>query len=255
MHTLRPDHGQSTTQGFWSVVKANITPEGRGVEAKFSEWWSEEHVPEYVARPGFSSGRLLTQANDAAPGGEGEHEYLAVYVVDTVATFNAALSAGPPWGAWQADIDRYLCDWERTYYRHLSVHEVSSSSGAHLAIVKVDFAGTDTGREAEFNDWYGNKHVPELCAHPGFHRAWRLEVEPDENDLGPRRQRYWAVYEVDTPADFKQARATRAESGIPAWDGLWADDLVNVEMSHYRLLSTVEHAEAVAKTEARGVTS
>jgi hypothetical protein len=199
-------------------------------------------MPEYVARAGFVSGRRLHLAGAAA-----SHEHLAVYEVESIAAFNEALAAGPPWGPWHAEIDRYVCDWERTYYRLLSLYEVDDRPGDHWVIVKVDFTEDSPRREAEFNDWYAGKHVPELCAHPGFHRAWRLVVEPDENDLGPRRQRYWAVWEVDAPEDFTNARARRAADGIPPWDGLWGQSLENVEMPSYELIDAVDHATAVAR--------
>jgi hypothetical protein len=247
MHTACPN--SELLPIVWAVVKANITDQGRPFETEFSTWWSNEHVPEYVARPGFISGRRLRLVDDASRATTTEHEYLAVYEVESAATFNAALAAGPAWGPWHLDIDRYVSDWERTYYRLLSVHEVDDAPGRTWAIVKADFAGGTAERENEFNEWYTNKHVPELCAHPGFHRAWRLMVTPDGNDLGPRRQQYWGVYEVDSPDHFKAARARRVESGIPPWDGLWADDLDNVEMSHYELIYSVDHQKALGEAE------
>jgi hypothetical protein len=249
VQTIRPHNGQP--DWFWAVVKANITDAGRSREAEFSDWWSQEHVPEYVARDGFFSGRRLHLVGAPEAGSPETHEYLAIYEVETVAAFNDALADGPPWGPWHADIDSYVCDWERTYYRLTSLHEVDDQPGDHLVIVKADFTEDSAEREAEFNDWYDNKHVPELCAHPGFHRAWRLVVEPDDNDLGPRRQRFWAVWEVDTPEHFSGARAKRVEQGIVPWDGLWGDSLANIEMTPYELIYAVDHAEALEKI-ARG---
>jgi hypothetical protein len=246
MQTQSPHNGQSTR--FWAAVKANITEEGRPSESAFSDWWSEEHVPLFTARDGFISGRRLRLADESAKDGSAEHKYLAIYEVDSIAAFNSALDAGPPWGPWHDEIDRYVCDWERTYYRVLSLHEVSGGSGQHFAIVKLDFAEEAASREAEFNDWYTNKHVPELCAHPGFHRAWRLSVAEDANDLGPRRQHYWAVYEVDSPSDFVRARANRVESGIQPWDGLWGPELLNIQMDHYEVIYAIGHKDALNKT-------
>jgi hypothetical protein len=245
MQTDGPHSGHSTV--FWSVVKANITEAGRPYEAEFSDWWSDEHVPEYTARRGFISGRRLRAAGGVNP--EVEHEYLAIYEIQSVDDFNRALASGPPWGPWDADIDRFVCDWERTYYRVLTTHEVDTGPGNYFAIVKLDFAESAAHREAEFNEWYTHKHVPELCAFPGFHRAWRLSVEEDTNDLGPRRQRYWAVYEVDSPSHFVNARASRVASGIKPWDGIWGPELLNVQMDHYELISSIDHAAAVRRTE------
>ena len=229
---------------FWAVVRANITEEGQPSEAAFSDWWSKEHVPEYTAKRGFLSGRRLSVVADHQIQGSAEHKYLAIYEVDSVEAFNNALSDGPPWGPWHAEIDRLVCHWERTFYRVLSLYEVDDRAGDYFAIVKLDFAESAASREIEFNEWYTNKHVPELCAFPGFHRAWRLSVEEDGNDLGPRRQHYWAVYEVDTPGHFVEARASRAASGIKPWDGLWGPELLNVQMDHYKVISSIDHASA-----------
>ena len=78
--------------------------------------------------------------------------------------------------------------------------------------------------------------MPEICAYPGIHRAWRLEVEPDDNDLGPRRHRYWGVYQVDRPEDFAAARDDRARHGIEPWDGIWLPHLTNFEITFHELL-------------------
>jgi hypothetical protein len=236
-------------------VKANITEEGRAFESAFSEWWSEEHVPEYTAMHGFHSGRRLRAWVDEGQQEAPEHKYLAVYDVQSLKAFNDALAAGPPWGPWHANIDRYVCDWERTYYRVLSLHEVDGNPGRFWSIVKLDFVDPSPARESEFNDWYTKIHVPELCFHPGFHRAWRLRVEADQNDLGNRRQRYWAVYEVDSPTDLQNARKKRVERGIKPWNGLWTTELQNVQVAQYELIYSVDHAPAIRKVEQRSVPS
>lgn len=251
MQTASPHSGQLTR--FWAVVKANITEEGRLVEEAFSDWWSQEHVPEYAARTGFISGKRLRATSEPGQPSAAEHRYLAVYEVDTVATFNDALAAGPPWGPWHADINHLVRDWERTYYRVLSVHEVDADPGRYWSIVKLDFVDPSPSREAEFNDWYTNIHIPEVSFHPGFHRAWRLSVEPDANDLGPRRQRYWAVYEVDSPEDLPTARKRRVERRIKPWNGIWTTELQNIQIDHYELIYSVDHSNARRKTEERSV--
>lgn len=232
-----------------------MTEEGRAVEEAFSDWWSKEHVPEYTARPGFFSGKRLRATSEPGQQSSPEHKYLAVYEVDAVRSFNEALAAGPPWGPWHADINRNVRDWERTYYRVLSQHEVDSGPGRYWSIVKLDFVDPSPSREAEFNAWYTNIHIPEVCYHQGFHRAWRLEVEADSNDLGPRRERYWAVYEVDSPDDLPTARKRRVERGIKPWNGIWTTELQNIHIAHYELISSVDHASALRKIAERTAAS
>ena len=41
------------------------------------------------------------------------------------------------------------------------------------------FANPMPGKDAEFDDWYGNQHVPDLLEHPGYYAAQRFRlVEP-----------------------------------------------------------------------------
>jgi hypothetical protein len=240
MQTVSLYRGQAPP--VWAIIKANITPEGRPHEEAFSAWYSAEHVPEYVAREGFSWGRRLRRVAAEGQVGEAEHEYLAVYAVDDVPTFNAALAAGPPWGPWHADIDRYVCDWERTYYRVIGEHFRDGGKGRYWALVKIDL--DPAADEGEFDAWYSAVHLPEIASNPGFHRAWRLRVEPDANDLGERRQRYWAVYEVDDPECFVAAREKRFAAGTQAWDGVWADAVRNVQICFYELIFGIAHDDA-----------
>jgi hypothetical protein len=79
-----------------------------------------------------------------------------------------------------------------------------------------------------------------------------MQVSPDDNDLGPRRQQYWAVYEVDAAADLVAARQARFDRGVPAWDGVWADAVTNVQLGFYDLISEIHHDEALAHAPAGG---
>lgn len=237
---------------FWSVVKTNVAPDGAEREDEFNEWW-DDHAAEYVAKEGFSFGWRLRALDHEAAIGQPSHRYLAVYEVDSVAAFNRALAEGThshpgdPWGPWQAYVDRYLLDWERTYYRLLGQAGTDvSQEGSYWAIVMVDLDDHGGARDAEFNRWYNEVHLPEICGYPGVLRGWRFRVEPDDNDLGPRRQRYWAVYELEDPGHFAAAREDRSNRGIEPWDGLWLPHIDNFQISFYEVLMRVDHRRAVA---------
>ena len=52
----------------------------------------------------------------------------------------------------------------------------------------------DATREAEFNDWYDNIHLPDVLETPGFIRATRYEnTEPSEG-----KGKFLATYEIET---------------------------------------------------------
>ena len=238
------------TESYWSIVKANVSSGGAEHEEALNEWWND-HAGEYVARDGFSQGWRMRGAEHGGGIGSPPHRYHAVYEVDEIATFAAALRDGTdshpgrPWGPWQEYVDEYVMDWERTYYRVVHRHVVDEDPGRFWACVKANLRLECPRHEREFDEWYSNKHMPEICSYPGVHRGWRLRVQPDSGDLGARRQTYWGAYEVDSPDDFAQARQDRADRGIEPWDGVWLPYVDDFEIHFYELLYRVSHEEAV----------
>jgi hypothetical protein len=56
------------------------------------------------------------------------------------------------------------------------------------------FNDCDRTREAEYENWYRNEHLPERVGVPGFRFARRYEA------IGGASPRYFTYYEVDSPA-------------------------------------------------------
>jgi N-acyl-D-aspartate/D-glutamate deacylase len=53
----------------------------------------------------------------------------------------------------------------------------------------------DPAREAEFNDWYTNVHLPDMLEVPGMIRATRwMSADNKENEI----RKYLAMYELET---------------------------------------------------------
>jgi hypothetical protein len=50
------------------------------------------------------------------------------------------------------------------------------------------------GRDEEFNEWYDNVHVHDICSIDGVLGATRYEIESDDSSVP---HRYLAVYELD----------------------------------------------------------
>lgn len=66
------------------------------------------------------------------------------------------------------------------------------------------------GKEAEFNDWYTNTHVPDILQLPGFVAATRYQI------LGEPRQgqgRFLAIYEVE--AEDPAAAIAAVNKAVP----------------------------------------
>jgi hypothetical protein len=222
---------------FWAIISCNLRDPREA--AAFNAWYNGQHAPRYIAQEGFRRGWRLERFDQTGQRGEPRQRFVAVYEIDTIAAFNAALerdlAESHPWEKWETRIK----DWQRTYYRHLlafgSIRAQQGDKGRFWTIVRVDLAGFGEEQEQAFNAWYDNRHVPEVGSFAGFRRAWRLKVEPDPGDLGPRGQKYMAVYETDYPDYLPTVRR-----GCVPWDGIWGDHIRNWEIGFYRKLYDYE---------------
>ncbi len=78
-------------------------------------------------------------------------------------------------------------------------------------IMVVKSAPADPAREDEYNDWYDNIHVPEICAVPGFVSARRYKVHGAAAG-DPGSPAYLAIYEIDADDLTAPAAELRARS-------------------------------------------
>jgi hypothetical protein len=222
---------------FWAVVKCNLR-DPSAVEA-FNEWYNTQHAPRYIAQPGFRRGWRLERFDQTGQRGTLGQRFVAGYEVESTAVFNAALerdlTTSHPWEEWETRIK----DWQRTYYRSLlsfgGAQPARGGKGCFWTIVRVDVDGLTSEAEREFNSWYDYRHIPQICGFAGFRRAWRLKLEPDTGDLGPRGQKYMAVYETDFPEYLPNVRR-----GTVPWDGIWGDHIRNWEVGFYQKLHDYE---------------
>ena len=64
---------------------------------------------------------------------------------------------------------------------------------------------TDPAQEAEFNKWYDQTHIPEVCKQPGFIRAERYEIINPQ----PGGPKYLALYMLEDEAAWKNFQEYR----------------------------------------------
>ncbi len=72
------------------------------------------------------------------------------------------------------------------------------------------------GREAEYDDWYTRRHLPEILAVPGFASAQRFVLSPVARDprMPPSRYSHLAIYEISgDPEQALQALARARDAG------------------------------------------
>ncbi|EHJ62389.1 DUF4286 family protein [Novosphingobium pentaromativorans] len=66
----------------------------------------------------------------------------------------------------------------------------------------VVYTNPADGKEDEYNSWYNEQHLREVCAVPGFTGARRMKIH-DPRDAG--EYSYLAVYDIDGDADATMA--------------------------------------------------
>jgi hypothetical protein len=90
-------------------------------------------------------------------------------------------------------------------------------------IMLVQSGPSDPAREDEYNDWYANTHIPQICAVPGITGARRYKALNQDN--GEARP-YLAVYDLDADDltdPIKELRARSASGEAQMSDALQLD--------------------------------
>jgi hypothetical protein len=211
----------------WAVVRIGLVDTDRDAE-EFNRWYNEIHVPEFIAQPGIDHGWRTEKIEHEHELGNVEEQYAAIYRLDSIASFEAALDASPTAGHSWFDWEGRVGNWKRTFFELIHAVERDDAPGRYWATIRVNYIGD---REDEFNRWYDEQHMPEVVSNPGFHRAWRLRHEPSKSELGQEPFRYWAVYEIDDPQNLVEALRDKRP-----WGGRWQDELTDWTRTYHRLL-------------------
>ena len=65
----------------------------------------------------------------------------------------------------------------------------------HVFVVLTNAA---PGQEDAYNDWYTNRHIPDVLAIPGVVAAQRFTLSADQRAAPPHPYKYLALYEIET---------------------------------------------------------
>jgi hypothetical protein len=72
-----------------------------------------------------------------------------------------------------------------------------TQTGAKKKYTAVVLTNAKPGRDAEFNEWYTNRHVHDVVKIPGFVAAQRFQWA-ETPGVTPPKFKYYAAYELDT---------------------------------------------------------
>jgi len=81
--------------------------------------------------------------------------------------------------------------------------------------IMVVTSSAKEGRDDEYNDWYDNEHIHDICSIPGVISGKRFEAVPVTPNEQPAK--YLAIYEIevdaDNPGPVLGAMMQKAEAG------------------------------------------
>lgn len=216
---------------FWAIVSVNLV--NRAVdENEFNEWYDRLHVPEFVACDGFSYGWRIGHTENDAQRGEDTQEFSAIYAIDQIDHFTEALDASPTAGHSWMEWDGRISDWTRLYYMLLFKLDLRPGDlGKTWVLVQSTLKDNASAEEDEFVNWYLHEHMPEICDRAKAHRAWLLRAHRHDSQLGDHPTDFLAVYEVESPDMFVNAR----EGQVP-WGGTWEPRLAEWRRSFHDVL-------------------
>jgi hypothetical protein len=95
--------------------------------------------------------------------------------------------------------------------------------------IRTVMADIPTEQDADFNKWYNEVHIPEICACPGYIGARRFVAAEGS-------PRYLAVYEIESADALKTPELLAARG----W-GRFEEHVKNVQLGLYREL--IRHIE------------
>lgn len=72
------------------------------------------------------------------------------------------------------------------------------------------------GRDAELNEWYSDRHVPQVLRIPGVRAAQRFRLAPVQRTEPPYAYDYLAIYEIDESLAADVMATLRRDTGTPA---------------------------------------
>jgi hypothetical protein len=137
-------------------------------KAAFNNWYNQVHVPEIMACPGFLRSVRYEEV-------DADGRYMAMYELlglEALASDEFGQARG-----WK-EMQPVVLGSTNAVWRHLYTAPPGSGggSGATPALLRFNRSAVTPEREAQFNQWYNEVHLPELLACPGWLRASRYEA-------------------------------------------------------------------------------
>ena len=163
-----------------------------GREDEYNDWYSNRHLSDIVAIPGFSAAQRFALHSTRL--GEVKQKYLAIYEME-VADLDAARQAMNAISQTEMEISEALDGESIATALFESCAPDQSAEGAEAGPFRMlAMTNAADGRDADFNQWYDGTHVPELLAAGGYASAERYRKR--DTLTGGFDHDYLAVYSL-----------------------------------------------------------
>ena len=103
--------------------------------------------------------------------------------------------------------------------------------------VFVVYTRPTEGKESEFNQWYNERHLPDVLNLPGFVSAHRFKYV-DVPSTNPSSHPYLALYMVETDDILSAQAALQAAAGTSAMVLSDALDLATTQATYFESLES-----------------
>lgn len=160
------------------LALSNCTDPDR--ESAFNPWYDETLIPTILAVPGIRGAWRYVSTHQRA----GEAKYVALYDIDedirqVMRDLRANREQVGQEGKWIDCIDIPFVSTFRCTHTTVASGQQAPSPSARVdmprAILFVLSRCTDSAREAEFNRWYNDVHIPDIFESPGILSCFRYE--------------------------------------------------------------------------------
>jgi len=165
-----------------------------GRETEYNDWYSNVHLHDILAVPGYSSAQRFKCQIRAV--GDIRHDWLAIYEMD-VETAEEAKKAVDSLSLVEMVIsdalerDGLACALIETCGPPVEENP-DSMTGPYRLVALTNAA---PGRETDFNEWYDDVHMPEVADAPGF--TWGERYKARQVVAGEVPNPYFAFYGME----------------------------------------------------------
>ncbi|WP_174735221.1 DUF4286 family protein [Mesobacillus harenae] len=211
-----------------SILFSEMIPE-RDWETKFNDWYDTEHIPLRMNVKGFQCARRYKELNSL--------KYLAVYEMNEIDVMK-----GPAYREVKenpSDLTKWMLSSVNGFTRYTGnliseqINEKIEGNPYDAPILYPVMFQVPASREAEFNDWYVEDHVPTLLKNQDWLACRRYRIENGEPENWTHiALHYLKNIEVLDSAERKEARKS------PWRDKLAKEDWFNGKYMMFELIKS-----------------